>query len=306
MEPGVMDHPRSIVFLGDSITHQGRYLRYLAEYFAEDAPETGVRLWNAGVGGDRTDLCLARLARDVDAHKPDDIMILLGMNDCMSDAVRDAFEANFAALAARLKSANSQSTFLWATPTPYDSEVEASAGDGPHPERAAALERYAAFIRAWQKREGGTLVDFHSPMVAFNRAAQKTNPSFSLCGPDRVHPQEPGGYFMARVFLRDAGFLPWYEPESVAVLEAEMAKWRGSHSTPACREAARRAEAEAEGRTLHMIRWQLEVLQHRDADDFVALEALERSFEGRHGEFEDRVRRYLREWPRPGECHGKC
>lgn len=301
-----MDHPRNIVFLGDSITHQGCYLRYLAEYFAEDAPETGVRLWNAGVGGDRTDLCLARLARDVDAHKPDDIMILLGMNDCMDEKASAAFEEHFAALAARLKSANSQSTFLWATPTPYDSEVEASAGDGPHPERAAALERYAAFIRAWQKREGGTLVDFHSPMVAFNRAAQKTNPSFSLCGPDRVHPQEPGGYFMARVFLRDMGLSAWEVPGSVAALEEELAWWRRAHDTPAGRAAARHAEAEAEGRTLHMIRWQLEVLQHRDADDFVALEALERSFEGRHGEFEDRVRRYLREWPRPGDCHGKC
>lgn len=299
MESGAMDYQRSIVFLGDSITHQGRYLRYLAEYFAEDAPETGVRLWNAGVGGDRTDLCLARLARDVDAHKPDDIMILLGMNDCMDEKASAAFEEHFTALAARLRAANPGARFIWATPTPYDSEVAASADDGPHPERAAALRRYAAYIREWHEREGGMLVDFHAPMVAFNRDAQKTNPSFSLCGPDRVHPQELGGYFMARVFLRDAGFLPWREPESVAVLEAEMAKWRGSHSTPVCREAARRAEAEAEGRTLHMIRWQLEVLQHRDADDFVALEALERSFEGRHGEFEDRVRRYLREWPRP-------
>ena len=296
-----MGHPRSIVFLGDSITHQGRYLRFLAEHFAASAPGSGVRLWNAGVGGDRTDLCLARLARDVDAHRPERIMVLLGMNDCMDDAARAAFESHFAALAARLKRTNPQAAFLWATPTPYDSEVEASAGDGPHPERAAALERYAAFIRAWQKREGGTLVDFHSPMVAFNRAAQKDDPAFSLCGPDRVHPQEPGGYFMARVFLRDAGFLPWREPESVPSLEAEMEKWRESHDTPACREAARRADAEAEGRTLHMIRWQLEVLQHRDADDFGALEALERSFGGRHGEFEDRVRRYLREWPRTGE-----
>lgn len=301
MESGAMDYQRSIVFLGDSITHQGRYLRFLAEYFAEDAPETGVRLWNAGVGGDRTDLCLARLARDVDAHKPDDIMILLGMNDCMDEKASAAFEEHFTALAARLRAANPGARFIWATPTPYDSEVAASAGDGPHPERAAALRRYAAFIREWHEREGGMLVDFHAPMVAFNRDAQKTNPSFSLCGPDRVHPQEPGGYFMARVFLRDAGFLPWREPESVPSLEAEIEEWRDSHDTPASREAARRAEAEAEERTLHMIRWQLEVLQHRDADDFVALEALERSFEGRHGEFEDRVRRYLREWPRTGE-----
>ena len=299
MESGAMDYQRSIVFLGDSITHQGRYLRYLAEYFAVDMPKAGVRLWNSGVGGDRTDLCLARLARDVNAHKPDDIMILLGMNDCMDEKASAAFEEHFTALAARLRAANPGARFIWATPTPYDSEVAASAGDGPHPERAAALERYAAFIRAWQKREGGTLVDFHSPMVAFNRAAQKTNPSFSLCGPDRVHPQEPGGYFMARVFLRDMGLSAWEVPGSVAALEEELAWWRRAHDTPAGRAAARHAEAEAEERTLHMIRWQLEVLQHRDADDFGALEALERSFEGRHGEFEDRVRRYLREWPRP-------
>ena len=288
----------SIVFLGDSITHQGRYLRYLAEYFAGDAPEVGVRLWNAGVGGDRTDLCLARLERDVDAHKPDAIMILFGMNDCMSDAARERFFTNYAALVARLKRNNPRASFIWATPTPYDSAVTATAGDGPHPERAAALEHYAAFIREWHRREGGMLVDFHSSVDAFNRAAQKTDPAFSLCGPDRVHPQDAGGYFMARVFLRDAGFLPWREPESVAALEEEIAAWKQSHDTPACREAAMRAEDEAEERTLHMIRWQIEVLQRRDADDFEALDKLEKSFGGRSGEFEDRLRRYLREWPR--------
>jgi len=291
-----------VVFLGDSITHQGKYLRFVDEYLVNSRPGDRIRTYSAGVGGDRTDLCLGRLARDVDSRRPDVIAIMLGMNDCMNDEAATNYESNVTRLVARLKSANPRARFVWMTPSPYDSDVRLAQDRlGPHPERAERLRGYAEFLRRWRREQGGTLVDLNAAMEAFNRKAQELDPTFTLCGVDRVHPQDLGGYFMARIILRDLGLLSWTVPESVAALRADLADWRRRNDTQSGRIIADRAEREAEFRTLHMIRWQLETLQHRNADDMAALAALERSFNGERGHFQDRVRRYLKEWPRVRE-----
>ena len=291
-----------IVFLGDSITHQGRYLRFIDEHLVNDRPADRIRTYSAGVGGDRADLCLDRLARDVDRRQPDLIAVMLGMNDCMNEGAATNYEANVARLATRLKASNPQARFIWMTPSPYDSGVSLSADRlGPHPERAERLRHYAAFLRAWQRAHGGLLVDFNAAMEEFHRKVRAVDPTFTLCGKDRVHPEDIGGYFMARVFLRDVGLLPWTVPRSIADLKADFEAWRTRNDTPAGRLVVERNREQAEFRTLHMIRWQLETLERRNADDFAALKALEKSFNGRKGQFEDRVRRYLKEWPRVHE-----
>ena len=291
-----------IVFLGDSITHQGRYLRFIDEFLVNSRPGDQIRTYSAGVGGDRTDLCLDRLARDVDGRQPDVIAIMLGMNDCMNEGVATNYEANVVRLVTRLKASNPQARFIWMTPSPYDSGVSLSPDRlGPHPERAERLRQYAAFLRAWQREHGGLLVDFNAVMEDFNRTAQTEDQTFTLCGADRVHPQDIGGYFMARVFLRDVGLLSWKVPQSIVALKSDFETWQTRNDTPAGRLVVERNREQAEFRTLHMIRWQLETLERRNADDFAALRALESSFNGRSGQFEDRVRRYLKEWPRVHE-----
>ena len=71
----------TLVFLGDSITHQCLYTQYVEDYFYTRFPKMRIRFHNAGVGGDRATNALVRFDDDVAAFKPAYITILLGMND---------------------------------------------------------------------------------------------------------------------------------------------------------------------------------------------------------------------------------
>src|SRR5688572_18385548 len=71
----------TLVFLGDSITHQCLYTQYVEDYFYTRYPKRRIHFHNAGVGGDRATNALARFDEDVASFKPKYVTILLGMND---------------------------------------------------------------------------------------------------------------------------------------------------------------------------------------------------------------------------------
>jgi acyl-CoA thioesterase-1 len=76
-----------LVFAGDSVTDRGRrqdpeglgfgYVRNLSE---EGFP-AGMTIVNAGVGGDRLDDLANRWEKDVLAHEPDLVSVMIGIND---------------------------------------------------------------------------------------------------------------------------------------------------------------------------------------------------------------------------------
>ena len=74
-----------LVFLGDAITQQGVYTRYLLNCFALQTPGVVVSFRNAGFTGDgecdRAPGGLRRLERDVLSLKPTWVCIAFGMND---------------------------------------------------------------------------------------------------------------------------------------------------------------------------------------------------------------------------------
>ena len=71
----------TLVFCGDSITHQCLYSQYVETFFYTRYPERRIRFHNASVGGDRVGDALARFHIDIAPYKPKYVTILLGMND---------------------------------------------------------------------------------------------------------------------------------------------------------------------------------------------------------------------------------
>src|SRR4030095_3860389 len=71
----------TLVFLGDSITHQCLYTQYVEDYFYTRYPKMRLHFHKAGVGGDRTKEAIVRFDEDVAAFKPKYVTMLLGMND---------------------------------------------------------------------------------------------------------------------------------------------------------------------------------------------------------------------------------
>src|SRR5262249_1067484 len=69
----------TVVFLGDSITAARAYGKIIENYTLLRYPDRKVRFINAGVGGDTAAGGLARLERDVFAHKPTVLTVAYGV-----------------------------------------------------------------------------------------------------------------------------------------------------------------------------------------------------------------------------------
>ena len=92
----------TVVFLGDSITH-GHRLAQEAAFPYRLGQALGVRAINAGISGDTTEGGLRRIERDVLAHRPQVVVVALGVNDAFRQAPREATVANLRAITQRIR-----------------------------------------------------------------------------------------------------------------------------------------------------------------------------------------------------------
>lgn len=118
-----------IIFFGDSITDCGRdrqdekslgdgYVKILSDKLLPLYPDKGIQLVNKGISGNRVSDLLARADADVIAHKPDAVVIMIGINDTWHKFKHGTeldlmkFEADFKALLKRMKEAGIVLIFL--------------------------------------------------------------------------------------------------------------------------------------------------------------------------------------------------
>jgi acyl-CoA thioesterase I len=92
----------TVVFLGDSITH-GHRLAQEAAFPHRLGQALGVRTLNAGISGDTTEGGLRRIERDVLAHRPQVVVVELGVNDAFRQAPREDTVANLRAITQRIR-----------------------------------------------------------------------------------------------------------------------------------------------------------------------------------------------------------
>lgn len=297
----------TVVFLGDSITHQARWTGFVTRYYMEWMPERNVTFFNAGVGGDTMSGCLSRLHEDVTPRRPDVVVTMFGMNDVggalwaetfgEKEKARKAeilvrYEKNLRALAARLKADTPKVRLVWCTPSIYDETVVLKRPNANPGRNRELLAGCAEIVKRVGAERGEEVIDFNGPMLAINAERQKTDPKFTVVGPDRVHPLAPGAFFMACEFLRQQGLDP-----HVGV--NPLKPWKTN-------ERAKRIDAAlaAEGvlRGLYAERW---FLRNRGIapDDLEAVRAFDDKLraEKRTGYFEGLVPRYLEQWPKRAE-----
>jgi lysophospholipase L1-like esterase len=120
--------PLTLCFFGDSQTDNrhwsspAHYPKIIEEVFRRINP--GVKVVNAGVGGDDSGEGLARIAKDVLSHRPDFCFVMFGGNDCAywgtgHPAVQpEKFQANLDEIAARLAAAGCRPVLLTYPQTP--------------------------------------------------------------------------------------------------------------------------------------------------------------------------------------------
>jgi len=203
-----------VCFIGDSITHGGRYHLFIHLFYATRFPDRRWEFFNAGVSGDSASGAVRRFDWDIAPHKPTVATIMLGMNDVnrnlygtgQTDAkietqrqqCLDEHAANMKKLAELLKQAGCRIIFI--TPSIYD-----QTGPMVMPNNLGvndALGKCGQGARQLAMEFGGTVVDFHGPMTELNAREQAKDPAFTIVGPDRVHPRGAGHLMMAYLFLK--------------------------------------------------------------------------------------------------------
>ena len=210
--PTVLDHldlkdGDTLVFLGDSITHQCLYTQYIEDFFYTRYPKTRIHFHNAGVGGDRAKDALDRFDEDVAAYKPKYVTILLGMNDGayrgFDQPTFDTYSAGMTTILEKIAALGA--TAVPMTPTMFDSRAKRAKNDNAEPRNSlynGVLAFYGAWLRDQAEQRGLGYVNMWGPLNDITLAQRKTDPAFTMIG-DGVHPGAAGQCVMAVAVLND-------------------------------------------------------------------------------------------------------
>jgi len=200
----------TVVFLGDSITHQCLYTQYVEDFFYTRFPGKKIRFHNAGVGGARAWDALARFDRDVAAYQPKYVTVLLGMNDGRyqpyNQEVFQAYHRDMQLLIQRIQEIKAVPVLM--TPTMFDSRAARLRSRKQSPEKLefynSVLAYYGTWLREVAVEQGFGFVDMYSPLNHITLQTRKTQADFTLI-PDSVHPAESGQLVMAYALIDDLG-----------------------------------------------------------------------------------------------------
>ncbi len=212
----------TVCFLGDSITNRGRFQNIIYDYYLTRFPGWTMHFVNAGRSGDSAGGALGRLKEDVIDIKPTSVAIMMGMNDVgrgnyvaapsenqkkAQQQALDGYKANMGSVVGRIRAEAGNPKLIFITPSPFDQTVVLDK-DNNQPGCNDGLGRCAAIVRELAAKNNGTVVDFYGPMTALNLEQQKKDSKYTIVGPDRVHPGDPGMLMMAWLFLKTQGVSP--------------------------------------------------------------------------------------------------
>ncbi len=209
----------TFLFLGDSITHQCLYTRYVTLFYMTRYPLTPLHFYNSGVGGDQAADALKRFEYDVAALRPACITVLLGMNDAryrpLGEPQFGIYKTNMTALVDRLQKETAARLFLL-TPSMYDVKARTMRGKTGVPGYNDALVAFGDFLESLGKERGLPVVDMNRPLVEATAALRKTKPETTLV-PGGVHPSPAGHLVMAYTLLKALGVTPVVSKVAITV-----------------------------------------------------------------------------------------
>ncbi|MCP4784907.1 MAG: SGNH/GDSL hydrolase family protein [Fuerstiella sp.] len=203
----------TLVFLGDSITHQCLYTQYVEDFFYTRFPERRIHFHNAGIGGAQAWDALQRVSRDVLDYKPRYVTILLGMNDGrytpFDPDIFATYQKDMTEIVARLREGGATPVLM--SPTMFDARASRLRKNPRRPRASEMLSQYnsvLAYYGRWLQdraiETGTSYVDMFSLLNDLTVDARKTDANFTLIK-DSIHPDPPGQLVMAYAMIDDLG-----------------------------------------------------------------------------------------------------
>lgn len=203
-----------VTFVGNSITDGGHYHSYIWLYYMTHFPFDEMWMANCGVGGDTSLEIMNRLDGDVFAKRPTVLTLTFGMNDSGYFEYNGDQPEKFAAeklatakkyyyeIEKRLK-ARPETRMIMIGTSPYDQT--STFNDNVFKNKNNTIGKIVAFQDSAAKANNWEFVDFWAPMNRINEEQQKIDPTFTICGNDRIHPDNDGHLVMAYLFLKAQG-----------------------------------------------------------------------------------------------------
>lgn len=213
-----------ILFLGDSITADGQYIRLTGEWLRKHRPDPAVELIARGVPSETASglseadhpfprPCVhERLAEELAKASPNVVIACYGMNDGIyhpfSEARFAAYQTGMRRLIAQIREAGAAVVLM--TPPPFDGAsmngqlVPADAPDfsylTPYREYDGVLERYAEWLLSGAC-PADAVIDMRTPLVMHIRQERSINSAYRYG--DGIHPDTSGHRVMARTLLKE-------------------------------------------------------------------------------------------------------
>lgn len=213
-----------ILFLGDSITADGQYIRFIEEWLRQYHPDQEMKLIPCGVPSETVSAlseaahpfprpCVHdRLTSALAEAKPDVVVACFGMNDGIYHPFATerfaAYQDGMRRLSARVREAGAKVVLM--TPPPFDAlSMDAmllpeDAPDfsylTPYRDYDRVLERYAQWLLSGGCPADG-VIDLRSPLLEHIRQERLLDPGYR--SGDGIHPGRSGHWVMARTILRE-------------------------------------------------------------------------------------------------------
>ena len=216
----------TFLFLGDSITQDGRYVAYIDAYLHSRFPDQDWQILGLGLSSETASgltepdhpyprPCIHdRLDRVLERVQPAVVSACYGMNDGIyhpNDEERFApYRDGILRLARQARATGAETVLL--TPPIYDPVPVAARGtlqppgapeygySKPYRDYDEVLKMYGQWILDLDDPAVGGAVDLHGPMTAHTLAQRETDPAYTLAR-DGVHPDVMGHILMAQAIL---------------------------------------------------------------------------------------------------------
>lgn len=201
-----------LAVVGDSITEQKLYSRYIEAYLVACAGRADVRVFQFGWGGETAGGFAGRAANDLGIFQPTTVTLCYGMNDGgyrpFDENTGKAYEGSMRRVMEELKKAGVKHVVVGspgAVDTFYfkrDNFAPMSGADGYN----AVLARLGGIGKQLAGEFGQGFADVHQPMVeAMLKAKPALGEKYHVCGGDGFHPDANGHLVMAAAFLKGLG-----------------------------------------------------------------------------------------------------
>jgi len=192
-----------LVTFGDSTTAVRGSTKVYSAILQEEL--RNVRIINAGVGGNTTELARKRFEQDVLSHAPQIAVIQFGINDSAVDVWRtppaagprvplERYETNLRYFVQTLKARNTFVVLMTPNPLRWTPKLKETYGKPPYnPENPdgfnAPLEPYCEAVRRVAREEGAELLDIQRVFV---EEARKRGVGVEAFLSDGMHPNDAG------------------------------------------------------------------------------------------------------------------